>query len=193
MPADPNSQAPSDTFAEPPSQLTEEVFVQRFGALYEHSPWLARETWRRGLTRDQDNIDGLARAFAHTLAGATDDQQLALIRAHPDLAGRAAVRGELTAESTGEQASAGLDQCSAEELQRFQTLNSAYLEKFGFPFVMAVRGRDRYAILAAFEERLLNDPATEFQRALEEINAIARLRLQALASATTDHQAPGHE
>jgi OHCU decarboxylase len=91
------------------------------------------------------------------------------------------VRGELTAESTGEQASAGIDQCNAEEFARFQRYNEAYKAKFGFPFIMAVRGSNRHKILAAFETRLENDAETEFHTAIEQIHKIARLRLEAVA------------
>lgn len=171
-------------FPEPPGSMSEDQFMTRFGDVYEHSPWIARQTWQRGLTVEHDSVDGLAAALAQTLAGAGRQQQLELIRAHPDLAGRAAVRGELTKDSTDEQASAGLDQCSAEEFERLQQLNNAYQEKFGFPFIMAVRGSNRHAILAGFEQRLHNDAETEFARALQEINKIVRLRLQNIAIAT---------
>ena len=103
-----------------------------------------------------------------------------MIRAHPDLAGRASIAGELTAESTEEQASAGLDRCSPEEYARFQSLNTAYKEKFGFPFVMAVRNRSRADILEAFERRLGNDYDEEFETAIAEIHTIARLRIDAM-------------
>ena len=108
------------------------------------------------------------------------ERQLALIQAHPDLAGKAAARGELTASSTDEQASAGLDRCSPEELTRVQTLNQAYKDKFGFPFIMAVKGQSRASILAAFAQRLDNSPEVEFAEALAQIAKIARLRLLAL-------------
>ena len=118
------------------------------------------------------------------LAGVVDatphEEKLALIRAHPDLAGRAAIAGELTGASTEEQAGAGIEQCSAEEFQRFQSLNESYKEKFGFPFVMAVRNSNRQEILAGFTARLDNDVETEFARAISEIHKIARLRLQAM-------------
>ena len=104
-----------------------------------------------------------------------------MIRAHPDLAGKAALAGELTDDSTREQAGAGLDQCSPEEMARFERLNEAYKAKFGFPFVMAVKGSDRYAILDAFEVRLENTPAEERRTAVEQINRIARFRLEARA------------
>jgi OHCU decarboxylase len=107
-------------------------------------------------------------------------EQLALINAHPDLAGKAAVRGELTASSTAEQAGAGISECTAEEFSRFTQLNDAYKAKFGFPFIMAVKGSNRHQILAAFEERIHNSPEQEFACALAEINKIALFRLQQL-------------
>ncbi|MCB1755056.1 MAG: 2-oxo-4-hydroxy-4-carboxy-5-ureidoimidazoline decarboxylase [Gammaproteobacteria bacterium] len=162
--------------------MSETDFVERFGGVYEHSPWIARETWRRGLSGAEDTAEGLSAAMMETLTGAGHEQLLALIRAHPDLAGKAAMRGELTAESASEQAGAGIGQCTPEEFARFQRLNDAYKNKFGIPFVMAVKGSNRHAILAAFEERLDNEPDTEFKRALGEIDKIARLRLEALAA-----------
>ncbi len=108
------------------------------------------------------------------------EAKLQLIRAHPDLAGRAAVRGELTADSTDEQASAGIDQCTKAEYEQFVSFNSAYKAKFGFPFVMAVKNSNRLAILNAFAERIENDSDTEFETAIQEIHKIARLRLEAL-------------
>ena len=113
--------------------------------------------------------------------GADRSAKLALIRAHPDLAGRLAIAGELTAASTSEQASAGLDHCTPEELARFQDLNQAYKARFDFPFIMAVKNRSRQEILAAFEARLANSPEQEFDTALAEIHKIALLRLLDLA------------
>jgi OHCU decarboxylase len=118
--------------------------------------------------------------MADCVDNASVEKRLALIRAHPDLAGKAQVAGELTADSTSEQTRAGLDQCSADEYERFQSLNNAYHEKFGFPFVMAVRDSSRTEILAAFERRLQHDPNLEFETALAEIHKIASLRLQAM-------------
>lgn len=164
-----------------PSAMSESEFVAAFGAIYEHSSWIARQLWARGLDERHDTLEGLAQDLAATVDGADDDAKLALIRAHPDLAGRAAIRGELGAASTREQAGAGIEQCTPEEYERFQTLNRAYRDKFGFPFVMAVKGSDRHAILAAFEERLENDPETEFERAITEIHRIARFRLRELS------------
>jgi len=157
-------------------------FVARFGGVYEHSPWIAEAAHRRGLTSAEDRPAGLAAAMAAVLADAEREAKLALIRAHPDLAGRAAIAGELTEASRSEQAGAGLDRCTPEEYRRFQELNAAYKAKFGFPFILAVAGKTRHEILAAFEARIGNDPETEFRTALNEINKIARIRLEALAS-----------
>ena len=168
-------------FSEAPATLAREAFVNRFGSIYEHSPWVAERTWERGLDVTHSEVSTLSQAMAQTLLSATDDEQLQLIRAHPDLAGKAAVAGNLTHESTDEQASAGLDQCTPEELKKFTELNDAYKAKFDMPFIMAVRGSNRHLILAAFEERLPNEHATERQRAVQEINRIAQLRLTTMA------------
>jgi len=154
------------------------AFVGRYGGIYEHSPWVAEETFE--VSREIDDVDELARIFRKCVDLATNERKLELIRAHPDLAGKAALRGELTEESSTEQASAGIDQCSQEEYQQFQELNDSYKQKFGFPFVMAVRGSNRHEILAAFGRRLENDSKTEFDTAINEIHKIARLRLQEL-------------
>ncbi|MFQ3789180.1 2-oxo-4-hydroxy-4-carboxy-5-ureidoimidazoline decarboxylase [Halomonas sp. A29] len=160
-----------------PSTLDLSEFVTRFGDIYEHSPWVAKLTWERGLQAAQDTSAGLAEAMGRTLREASPERQLEVIRAHPDLAGKAAIAGDLTDDSTREQAGAGLDQCTPEEMARFERLNAAYKEKFGFPFVMAVKGSDRHAILAAFEARLENSQQEERRTAIEQINRIARLRL----------------
>ena len=118
--------------------------------------------------------------MADCVDNASTARQLELIRAHPDLAGKAQVAGELTEESTSEQASAGLDRCSADEYEQFQALNTAYREKFGFPFIMAVKESSRAEILSAFSARLENEPALEFETALAEIHKIARLRLRSM-------------
>ena len=120
---------------------------------------------------------GLAEAMAAAVAAGTAEQKRALIAAHPDLAGRLARAKQLTADSTREQASAGLDQLTADELARFTALNDAYKAKFGFPFIMAVKGRSKEDIVAAFERRLDNDEAAETATALGEIDRIAALRL----------------
>ena len=158
--------------------LTESEFISRFGAIYEHSPWVAAET--AGLTTDVEDVEKLAELMADCVDNASTSRQLELIRAHPDLAGKAQVAGELTEESTSEQASAGLDQCSVDEYEQFQSLNVAYHEKFGFPFIMAVKDSSRDEILRAFSDRLGNDPALEFETALAEIHKIALLRLRSM-------------
>jgi 2-oxo-4-hydroxy-4-carboxy-5-ureidoimidazoline decarboxylase len=161
--------------------MTRDAFVARFGGVYEHSPWIAEATYDLGLSSAHDTPEGLAAAMADALAAADTEAKLALIRAHPDLAGRAAIADDLTDSSKSEQAGAGLDHCTPEEYRRFQELNSAYKEKLGFPFILAVAGKSRHEILAVFETRLRNDRDSEFRTALEEINTIARLRLQRLA------------
>jgi OHCU decarboxylase len=161
--------------------MGEDEFVELFGGIYEHSVWIAREAWRFGLDERHDTPAGLSAVMADVVEQAAVERQLELIRAHPDLAGRAAVQGELTAESTSEQASAGIDRCTPREFERFQRFNHLYKDKFGFPFVMAVKGSNRFEILGAFEERLDNDVETEVRRALDEIHKIARLRLNELA------------
>lgn len=155
-------------------------FIARYADIYEHSPWVAERV--APLVTEGDDTEQLAMLMADCVDNASTEQQLELIRAHPDLAGRAQVAGELTAESTVEQASAGLDQCSPEEFERFQRLNEAYRDKFGFPFVMAVRGSSRSQILDAFAARLENDYDLEFETALAEIHKIARLRLDAMGA-----------
>jgi len=158
--------------------ISDAGLVKKYAGIYEHSAWVAEEA--AAIAATADSLARVAEVMADCVDNASTERQLALIRAHPDLAGKAQIAGELTAESTTEQARAGLDQCSAEEYERFQSLNSDYHEKFGFPFVMAVRDSSRADILAAFESRLSNDPGTEFETALAEIHKIARLRLEAM-------------
>jgi len=155
-------------------------FIARYGGIYEHSPWVAEQAAE--LLADDADVDDIAAALADCVDNAAPETQLELIRAHPDLAGKAAVAGRLTAASTSEQSGAGLDRCTPDEYARFQALNRAYHDKFGFPFVMAVRGRKRAEILAAFEARLRNDYDEEFETALVEIHKIARLRLAAMGA-----------
>ena len=158
--------------------INRERFVATYGGIYEHSPWVAEESYD-AYSADPD-LDRLADLFSQTVDAASERRKLALIRAHPDLAGRTAIRGELTGDSQTEQASAGIDQCTAEEYQQFQTLNDDYKTKFGFPFVMAVRGSSRQEILSTFASRLGNDHDTEFTTAIREIHKIARLRFEAM-------------
>lgn len=163
-----------------PSRMQRTTFIRAFADIYEHSPWIAERVFDIGLDSACDQIGALHRRMAAVMLAAEPTAQLALINAHPDLAGKAAVRGELTVASTSEQAGAGIQACSAEEFKRFNRLNHAYKARFGFPFIMAVKGSDRQQILAAFESRIHNSPEQEFARALAEINCIALLRLQQL-------------
>lgn len=156
-------------------------FIARFAEIYEHSPWVAEQV--APLVAGVDDVAEIASLMADCVDNAAPERQLELIRAHPDLAGKAQLAGELTTESGVEQSSAGLDQCSTEELERFRSLNADYRDKFGFPFVMAVRGCDRAQILDAFAARLENDYDLEFETALTEIHKIARLRLEAMETA----------
>ena len=154
------------------------VFLARLGHVAEDSPWVAERAWERGPFPD---ADATADAFAAVAREAAPGEQLALIRAHPDLAGRAALAGELTADSAREQASAGLDRLTPADLARFTRLNDASRERFGFPFVIRVAGRSVADILDAYDARLGNDADAERATAIEEIAGIMRLRIEGAA------------
>lgn len=155
--------------------LDQAGFTAQLGHLFEHSPWVAAETWPRRPFRD---VAQLHAELCLTMRAASRERQLALICAHPDLAGRLAQQRQLTAESTREQASAGLNQLSAPELADFQQLNDAYRNRFGFPFIICARLNAKDTIVAAMRTRGSNSPEVEFQTALGEIEKIAWLRLQ---------------
>jgi OHCU decarboxylase len=159
-----------------PSTMTRGLFQELYGDVFEHSPWIAQAAHQAGLTPAEDTAEGLQAAMVRVLDSATREQKLTLIRAHPDLAGRLKL-AELTEDSRAEQGSAGLDSLSEEERDRFLALNDAYRDRFGFPFILAVKGRSKEEILAAFEERLKHDPEQEFEIAMREIGRIALLRL----------------
>ncbi|HEV7306917.1 2-oxo-4-hydroxy-4-carboxy-5-ureidoimidazoline decarboxylase [Ensifer sp.] len=154
-------------------------FVARFGGVFEHSPWVAERAFDRaaatGLTAGTVH-SALCQAFRTALPR----EKMQVLRAHPDLAGKLAVAGKLTADSTAEQASAGLDRLTPEEHQRFTALNDAYTQKFGFPFIIAVKGLTKGQILSAFERRIDNSPEEEFETACVQVEKIARLRLQSM-------------
>lgn len=152
-----------------------EDFTARLADIFEHSPWVAE---RAAVARPFASVDALHDAMCSAMRKANRDEQLALIRAHPQLAGKAAMRGELTEASTSEQSGAGLDQCSAEEFARITELNDAYQQRFGFPFILAVRGHDRTGIIANMAARVANAPEVEFDEALRQIERIAALRLK---------------
>ncbi len=151
--------------------LKPDAFIATFGDVAEHSPWVAREAaaFRPFATRD-----AMVAGFETAIRSANRDAQLALIRAHPDLATKA----KLTDDSTKEQAGAGLNTLTAEEFSRFTLLNDAYKFRFGFPFIFAVKGATKHMILAAFEERVNNTAETEFATALAQVCRIFRFRIE---------------
>ncbi|MGZ4982809.1 MAG: 2-oxo-4-hydroxy-4-carboxy-5-ureidoimidazoline decarboxylase [Chthoniobacterales bacterium] len=155
------------------NSMNRDEFVAIIGPVFEHSPWIAERAWAH---RPFSTADDLHEKLCHTVRAATPDEQLMLIRAHPDLVTRAV----LTRESQNEQASAGLGNLSADEAQQFQDYNARYRERFDFPFVICARLNKKEAILRAFPERLQNSPEREMETALEEIYKIADLRLQDL-------------
>ncbi len=159
------------------NQLDHASFVRGVGPVFEHSPWIAEATW---IQRPFADFAQLHLALCQTVTEAGDARQLALIRAHPDLVGRAALTGTLTRESTGEQIGAGLNQLTPAEIALFQKNNADYQAKFGFPFVICARLNKKTAILAGFERRLNNPQAQEIKTALVEIFKIAELRLRDL-------------
>ena len=154
-------------------------FTTRFGAVYEDSPWVADAV--RPHAAELTTAEAMARAMAEVVDTASYEKKLALIRAHPQLASRT----RMADASVREQSGAGLDQCSPEEFAAFQRLNGAYNDRFGFPFIVAVKGMTRANILAAFETRLANDPDTEFAEAIRQIHRIARFRLDELFGAAS--------
>ncbi|TNE58990.1 MAG: 2-oxo-4-hydroxy-4-carboxy-5-ureidoimidazoline decarboxylase [Alphaproteobacteria bacterium] len=155
--------------------MTRTEFVENFGGIYEHSPWVAERAFDK--TSDL-TLAGTSQALATEVDTATKDEQLALLRAHPDLAGRLGIDDSLTDSSKSEQQGAGLDKCTREEFEAFQALNTAYKEKFGFPFILAVKGWQRQGILKEFQRRVDNDRNTEFNEALAQVHRIARFRLE---------------
>jgi 2-oxo-4-hydroxy-4-carboxy-5-ureidoimidazoline decarboxylase len=154
-----------------------DTFVERYGPVFEHSPWVAEAAWEHGPFADRE---ALAHGLEQAMYAAPRDRQLALIRAHPDLAGRAAVEGTLTASSQREQAAAGLDRLTPDEYETFTRTNAAYRERFGFPLVVCAREHTKDSILRTAAERLDHTPEQEIDVALGEIAKIARLRLEDL-------------
>jgi OHCU decarboxylase len=149
-----------------------EAFVATYGPLFEHSPWVAEDAYEHGPYEDRQALyDGLVAA----MYAASEDRQIALVRAHPELAGKVA-----TVVSEREQSSAGLDRLERDEYETLVSANAAYREKFGFPFVICVRDHDKASILEAAQARVRNDPATELRTALAEIARIAHHRLEAM-------------
>jgi OHCU decarboxylase len=155
-------------------------FVSRYGGVIEHSPYLAERAFEAGRIVEPLTADGVHEALVTEFRCASDEERLGVLRAHPDLAGKLAVAGQLTEDSRKEQAGAGLDRLSPEEFARFTALNTAYTEKFGFPYIIAVKGLTKDDILKAFEQRIGNDRHVEFETAAAQVERIALLRLQAL-------------
>ena len=155
--------------------MTREAFVAAFGDVAEHSPWVAE---RAATARPFADRRTMAEAFLDAIFDADPPTQLALVRAHPDLAGRVAIAGELLPASRKEQAGAGLDKLTAAEFARFTALNEAYRAKFGFPFIFAVKGADKHKILKAFEARIENDPEAELAAAIRQVGNIIGFRIE---------------
>ncbi len=161
------------------NSLSPEEFIRIVGPVFEHSPWIAAAAWAQ---KPFASVEQVHRALCETVQGAGEEKQLALIRAHPNLVGKLALAGQLTKESTNEQASAGLAQLTPEEVELFQTNNAAYKAKFNFPFIICARLNKKEAILNGFRVRLENSREQEIKTALEEIFKIAELRLRDLIS-----------
>jgi 2-oxo-4-hydroxy-4-carboxy-5-ureidoimidazoline decarboxylase len=155
--------------------LTGDEFVSRFGDIAEHSPWVAeRAAGARPFVSREHMVD----AFLAAVRDGAAAEQLALLQAHPDLAGRAAIAGALSTDSTREQAGAGLDSLTEDEMRRFTDLNTRYRQRFAFPFILAVRGATKDQILASFAERIENDPDAERANALAQVGRIIRFRIE---------------
>ncbi len=163
-----------------PSKMTKEAFVSAFGGVFEHSPWIAERAFDLDLGPAHDSPTGLHNALARMFRAASHEERLGVLTAHPDLAGKLAAAGKLTAESTSEQAGAGLDMLTDEERERFIQLNADYTEKHGFPFIIAVRDHSKASIKRAFETRIANESATEFAEACAQVERIAEIRLKDL-------------
>ena len=161
-----------------PSQMEKRDFVEAYGSIFEHSPWIAEGAWALELGPAHDTAIGLHNALARVFRSASQEARMGVLTAHPDLAGKLAAAKALTAESTSEQASAGLDHLSDEDRAMFTQLNTDYVAKHGFPFIIAVRDHDKASILAAFEKRIDNNSAAEFSEACRQVERIALHRLK---------------
>ena len=160
-----------------PSEMDKNDFVKTYGGIFEHSQWIAERAFDLELGPAHDSATGLHNALCRMFRSASEAERLAVLTAHPDLAGKLAAAKQLTAESTAEQAGAGLDHLSDQERALFSKLNDRYTEKHGFPFIIAVRDNTKASIKAAFERRLENDRGTEFAEACKQVERIAELRL----------------
>ncbi len=161
-----------------PSEMDRDTFVAAYGAIFEHSPWIAERAHRLELGPTHDCATGIHNALCRAFRAADDDRRLAVLTAHPDLAGKLAAAQRLTADSASEQASAGLDALTDTQRATFTDLNTRYTEKFGFPFIIAVKDHDKAAIMTAFQTRLTNDRTAEFATACAQVERIAWHRLK---------------
>jgi OHCU decarboxylase len=161
-----------------PSKMEFETFVHTFGGVFEHSPWIAERAYELELGPAHDTSGGLHNALCRIFRSASETERLSVLNAHPDLAGKLAKAKRLTAESTREQASAGLDALTDKERELFSKLNAAYVTTFGFPFIIAVKGKTKEEILAEFEARIGNGRGVEFETACKQVERIALLRLK---------------
>jgi chitin deacetylase len=161
-----------------PSRMDRTTFVTRFGSIFEHSPWIAERAFDLELGPAHDGPVGLHNALTRMFRSATPAERLGVLAAHPDLAGKLAAAKRLTAESTHEQASIGLDALTDAERAAFRRLNTGYVAKHGFPFIIAVRDNTKASILAAFHTRLNNPTGTEFVTACAQVERIAAIRLK---------------
>ncbi len=163
-----------------PCEMSRDDFVTKFGSIYEHSPWIAERVCDAEMGSVHNTAHGLAARMAQVFRSASDEERLGVLRAHPDLAGKLAAAKKLTADSTAEQASAGLDALTDEERATFDRLNTAYVEKHGFPFIIAVRDYDKTGIMEAMQRRIENDTPTERAEAERQVSRIGELRLEQL-------------
>jgi len=161
------------------NSLTRDAFMEAFGGIYEHSPWVAEAVVS---ARPYDDVEHMLGVMDEIVVRAPEASRLALLRAHPELAGKAAIDGTLTDTSPEEQASAGLDRLLPDEFERLTRLNTAYQDKFGFPFIICVKLATKAVVLTALEERLGNKYQAEFETALGEVSKIVRLRLEGMIS-----------
>ncbi|MEE7493332.1 allantoinase PuuE [Methylobacterium oryzae] len=169
-----------------PSRMGKDQFVARFGDVFEDTPEIAARAWQNGLTSREDTVDGMHAALVRVMRALPRGRRLALVNAHPELAGRLAQAGKLSVASTSEQGGAGLGALSPADIARFGELNDAYRQRFDMPFILAIRGLGREEILASFETRLRNDKEQELEEAQRQIERIALLRLRDLLPPAAD-------
>ncbi|SMP13098.1 allantoinase PuuE [Shimia sagamensis] len=165
---------------ERPSQMDQARFVELYGGIFEHSAWIAERAHALELGPAHDCAVGVHNALCRAFRTASDEERLGVLNSHPDLAGKLAAAGRLTAESTSEQAGAGLDMLTDEERMHFTQLNAEYVAKHGFPFIIAVRDHNKTSIMAAFDRRICNDSSTELSEACKQVERIAEFRLMDL-------------